>query len=72
MSIYSSCRNKSKNLVKYSVEGLPCGDNSPTNTELRIWILKTISSPNLNQIKVNGALNEHGTEYTFDGIVPYL
>ena len=69
MGIYSSCRNQLKNIVKYSAEGLPCGDNSPTNTELRVWILKAMSNPNLNQIKVNAALDEHGTKYTFDDIV---
>ena len=69
MGIYSSCVNQLKNITRFTPEGLPCGDHSPPDSDLRVWILKAITNPHLDHIKVKAALDEHGTKYTYSHIV---
>jgi hypothetical protein len=69
MGTYSSCINQLRMIVKYTADGQPCGDHAPSDSELRVWILKAITNTRLDQIKVQAALDEHGTRYTYANIV---
>jgi hypothetical protein len=69
MGMYSWCINQLKNIKKFTADGKPCGDCGPSDSDLHVWILKGITKPNLDQIKVKAALNEHGTIYSYADIV---
>jgi hypothetical protein len=69
MGIYSSCVNQLKMITKHAADGQPCGDHGPSDSDLRVWILKAITNPRLSQVQVNAALDEHGTSYSYANIV---
>jgi hypothetical protein len=69
MGIYSSCINQLKTIMRFGADGKPCGDHGPSESDLRVWLLKGIANPHLDQIKVKAALDEHGIMYTYADIV---
>jgi hypothetical protein len=69
MGTYSSSINQLKMIAKHTADGQPCGDHGPTDSDLRVWILKAITNPHLSQVQVKAALDEHGTCYSYANIV---
>jgi hypothetical protein len=68
MGTYSSCINQLKNIIKFGADGKPRGDHGPSDSELRVWRLKGITNPHLDQIKVKAASDEYGTMCTYSDI----